>query len=119
MTLWLNSKFVTKNDFSVQMARIDAKLDTSKAERDSRYDLVKERLADHDTRIKMVEVDVAKPPSRHELRNLISTMQGAVMSVERAVADMSSRIDSQGADTRRQMDTFGTYLHTIIDKHVR
>lgn len=137
VVLWLKSQFVTKadalternrvageltsirQDIKTEAVRVDAALGQQKAERDGRYDTIKDKLSDHEARIKAGEVEHARPPSRHDLRNLISTMQGAVMAMERAVTDLGVRVDNHAGETRRQMDTFGSYLHTIIDKHVQ
>lgn len=115
---WLKTQFVTKVDFTAERNRLQAKLDADKVERDGRYDSLNNRAADHETRLRMVEADVAKPPSRHTLNNAIATMQGAIHSLGRSIDDMRHNVETQGADTRREMGTLNSYLHTIIEKHI-
>lgn len=134
VVLWLNSKFVTKADAQVERNRVDGRfaageqaakvesnrvdgaLTAAQAERDRRWELVRDQLADHSGRLKMVETDVAKPPSRHTLNNAISVMQGGLNAVEKAVAALAHQFESTCADLRRQSDTTNTYLHSIIEK---
>ena len=136
VVLWLNSKFVTKVDAVVERNRIDAKFAASdqaarseadrvngaiaaaQAERDRRWELVRDQLADHQGRLTAAEKDIAKPPSRHTLNNAISVMQGGLLAVEKTVAGLAHQVESQSADLRRQMETLNGYLHTVIEKHL-
>lgn len=116
--LWLRSQFPTKSDFTAERNRVDARHATDKIERDQRYEQLRERATDHETRLRMVETDVARPPSRHQLNNAISTMQGGLHAVEKSVAGLAQQMDSQQADLRRQIETLNGYLHTMIEKHL-
>jgi hypothetical protein len=116
--LWMRSQFVTKTDATAEKNRVDARFDTDRAERGASLARLNDGHADHETRLRMVEADVARPSSRHALNNAISTMQGGLHAVERGVSDMRLQMESQGADMRRQMDTLNGYLHTMIEKHL-
>lgn len=117
--LWLKAQFVTKVDFTAERNRLDARLGADKVERDARYDIVRDRTNDHEARLRMVEADVAKPPSRHTLNNAISVMQGGLTGVEKSVTALGHQLETQSADLRRQMETMSTYLHTVIEKHLQ
>ena len=135
--LWLKSQFVTKADAITERNRVDAsitavrqdlKTETNrldgalvqqKGERDSRYESVKDRLADHEGRIKAAETEHASPPTRHSLSNSIATMQGGLHSVGKSVDGLRDQMNAQSADLRRQMETLNGYLHAIIEKHIQ
>lgn len=137
VVLWMRSQFVTKADAIVERNRIDgalaaaaqaakaeanrvdAVLTSHKTERDSRWDHVRDELADHKGRIVAVEKDSAKPPSRHQLNNAIAVLQGSMHGVERGLGDVQRQMESQSADLRRQMETLNSYLHTVIEKHLQ
>lgn len=116
--LWLRSQFVTKTDFTAEKNRVDARNGSDKVERDARYEALSSRSSDHESRLRVVEADVARPPSRHALNNAISVMQGGLNAVDRSVTDLGRQMESQTADLRRQMETLNGYLHTVIEKHI-
>lgn len=116
--LWLKSQFITKIEFTTERNRIDGQRGADKVERDQRYEQLRERATDHETRLQMVEKDVARPPSRHALNNAISVMQGGIVGMEKTVAALAHQMEAQSADLRRQMETLNGYLHTVIEKHI-
>lgn len=134
--LWLRSQFVTKTDavteknrvdaaFSAARAeatternRVDTNLNAAKAERDARWDQVRDTMSDHAGRLKAVETDTAKPPSRHQLNNTIATLQATVHGLSRTIDSLRNTTESQNADIRREMGTLNGYLHTMIEKHL-
>lgn len=116
--LWLKAQFVTKIEFQAERNRLDGIRDSDKVERDQRYDLLKEKTADHETRLRMVEAEGASPPSRHALNATMATMQGALQAVTRGVDDLHRQMEARDGDLRRQMETMNAYLHTVIEKHL-
>ena len=117
--LWLKSQFVTKADATSEKNRVDAHFASDKVERDGRYDILREKTQDHETRLRMVEADVAKPPSRHVLNNAIATMQGGIHSLGKSLDQLRGQMESQGSEARRQIETQNQYLHALIDKHLK
>lgn len=123
--LWLRSQFVTKVEAAAEKNRIDGLIRGDQIQRDQRYEETKTKhselrdgVRDIEGRLRVVEADVAKPPSRHALNNAIATMQGGLHAVERGVDDMRRQIEAQSADLHRQMETLNSYLHTVIEKHL-
>lgn len=116
---WLNTKFVTKGELTAERNRVAAQRDADKVERDARYEVLSGRGIDHETRLRMVEVDVAKPPSRHTLNNSLATLQAGLHSVGRSLDDIRHQMEARDADTRRQVETLNSYLHTLIEKQIK
>lgn len=123
--LWLRSQFVTKVDFAADRARIDAlfhavdaRLGTEKVERDQRYDAVKDRLSDHDARVRIVEKDVARPPTRHELNNAVQIATAGVHSLGKSVDQLRGQMIESNQAMLRQMETLSSYVHSIIEKRL-
>ncbi len=116
--LWLRSQFVTKADARSESIRIDARLQTDKVERDQRYEMLRDKVVDHDARLRSTEADLAKPPSRHALNNSIAKLDGGVHSLGKSLDQLRDQMHAQSAQMQRQMETMSTYLHTVIEKHI-
>lgn len=135
--LWLKSQFVTKTDATGERNRVDAtisavrqelktevnRLDGSlaqhKAERDNRWDTAKDKLSDHEGRLTAAEKDLARPPSRHQLNNALSVLQGGMHAVEVSMADLRRQGEAQAADLRRHLETHSTYIQALLEKHLK
>lgn len=106
--LWLNSRYSTKSDLRVEGNRLEARQNTDRAYFEGLVKNHAERIQDHETRLQLAEKDIARPPSRHQLNNAISVLQGSMHAIERGFDDM-----------RRSIETQNSYVHTIIEQHMK
>lgn len=121
--LWLRAQFVTKVDavternridslidglkltIATEMARLALQRDADEKERNQRYELLKDGKADHESRIRVLEADMAKPPTRHALNNELTKVVASNAGLERAVSGLG-----------RQIDTVHNYMHTLVER---
>lgn len=94
LSLWLNSRFVTKADAAAAAGKVRAELDRVASDH-----------ACHDKRLTLVEQQTHEPPSRHDLDEKIG-------HVLQRVAHLESGMDG----IRRQLGTANEYLHTLVER---
>jgi hypothetical protein len=116
--LWLNSRFVSKQEMATQVQALIARADSDRVAFSADVKRLDDTRHDHESRIRVAEADIARPPSRHQLNNAIAVMQGGLNALEKAMTALTHQSESQGADIRRQMETMSGYLHTVIEKHL-
>ncbi len=121
--LWLKAQFVTKADAVVEKnrvdgafttvrqdaraesIRIDAELASDRRERDARYERIKDQLGDHESRLKVAEAELVKPPTRHALNTELTKVVASVQGLERHIGGLS-----------KQHDTTQEYLRMLIER---
>lgn len=92
--VWLRSQFATRADFTKELAKIAADFREGS-----------NKFADHDARLRMVEQDANRPPSRHELHTEMSRLGARMTGVEREVSGIG-----------RQLSTTNDYLSTLVER---
>lgn len=95
--LWLKSQFALKTEAAAERTRVDACFKDHGA-----------KLADHETRIKLVEHYTGQPPSRQDLGDRIALI-GARMSA----------VEAEVKATNRQLGTANDYLSTLVQQGLR
>lgn len=121
--LWLRAQFVTKGDAVVEknrvdalftavrqdakteVTRIDGEIGNDRRERDTRYERIKDQLGDHEARLKLVEADMVKPPTRHALNNELTKVTAGVQGLEKTISGLA-----------RQHETTQDYLRMLIER---
>lgn len=95
--LWLRSQFVLKAEAAAERTRLELCFKDHG-----------EKLADHETRLKLVEHYTVQPPSRQDLGDRIGALSARMSGVEAEVKA-----------TNRQLGTANDYLSTLVQQGLR
>lgn len=108
--LWLKSQFPTKAELqavqdkvAADLVGVEQRLTEKMDEHDDRLDVGSRKMADHHTRISLVENECKQAPSRDVIQAELSQLSSRVRGVEAYLEG-----------TNRQLTTLNDYLHTLI-----
>lgn len=92
--MWLRTQFATKAEMAARAADLAAKQEAhGKA------------IDDHETRLRLIEQDAGRPPTRHELYEKMSDVAGRTGAIEASLEGLE-----------KQVGTLNEYLRTIIER---
>lgn len=102
--VWLKTQFPTKHELKTIEKELQERLDRHS----KRFESGKDKFAEHDRRIAVVEEDCKRHPSRDTLQGSLSELSQRVRGVEVASEAME-----------RQLNTANRYLEMIVDKGIK
>ncbi|HEU4958991.1 MAG TPA: hypothetical protein VFT56_01170 [Sphingomonas sp.] len=91
---WLRSQFALKTELAAERTRVDGK-----------FTGIATAINDHETRLKLIEQDQQRPPSRHELFKQMSNISSRTEAMESTLEGIE-----------KQVGTLNDYLHTLIER---
>lgn len=104
-TLWLNSRFVSRADYT-RHRQVDEEANKARAA----------ELARHNDRLNLLEAYQKEPPTRHDLGDGLSRVLERMSKLEATVESSVKRTDREFDSISRQLGTLNDYLQALIEK---
>lgn len=104
-----------RGDCRAEVTRLEAELKRRKDESDTRYEHVRDCIADHQGRIKAVESEQSRPPTRHQLNTEVTKVIGSNLALEKSIAGIVKQFETAVGGIAKQLETNNSYLQVLIE----